>query len=70
MRDLYDFEQNVVSRMNKNAVFTHTQMRTIDNEYVSRLGGRNSVIEGNYSTLDMRSSARGDGEVDPINGRM
>ena len=45
-------------------------MRTMDNEYVSRLGGRNSVIEGNYSTLEMRSSIRGDGEVNPMTGRL
>ena len=52
MRDLYDFEQTVLTRMNRNAVYTNSQRRTIDADSI-RLG-RNSLRRAHYSNLDTR----------------
>lgn len=41
IRELYDFDHNLLSRMNKNAIYTNSQRRTIDADSI-RLG-RNSA---------------------------
>ena len=48
--------------MNKNAVYTNSQRRTIDADSIKL--GRNSARKGNYSNMDVRGSNEGVATVD------